>query len=111
MKSAEQQSTRPRVSIVMPVLNGERYLGEAVDSILAQTYGNYELVAVDDGSTDRTRELLTEYGKRLRLCYVPHASCQGISKSVNDGIRHARGEYITFLDHDDVWFPNLLETH
>jgi glycosyltransferase involved in cell wall biosynthesis len=101
---------KSKVSIIMPVLNGERYIIEAIESILAQTYKNYELVAVDDGSTDRTRELLHEYRDKLELRYVHHPMCKGIAVSVNDGIRASTGEYITFLDHDDVWFPHLLET-
>ena len=101
---------KSKVSIIMPVLNGEKYIVEALDSILAQTYKNYELVAVDDGSTDRTKEILHEYGKKLELRYVHHPVCKGICVSVNDGVRNSTGEYITFLDHDDVWFPHLLET-
>jgi len=101
---------KPKVSIIMPVLNGEKYLVEALESILAQTYKNYELVAVDDGSTDRTCELLHQYHDKLELRYVRHPACKGIAVSVNDGIRNSTGEYITFLDHDDVWFPDMLET-
>jgi len=100
----------PRVSIVMPVLNGERYLGQAVDSILAQTYKNYDLVAVDDGSTDSTRALLHQYADRPMLRYLHHPERKGIAVSVNDGIRNATCEYITFLDHDDIWCPEMLET-
>ncbi len=101
---------KSKVSIIMPVLNGERYIVEAIESILSQTYKNYELVAVDDGSTDRTCEILHQYRDRLELRYVHHPVCKGIAVSVNDGIRNATGEFITFLDHDDVWFPHLLET-
>jgi glycosyltransferase involved in cell wall biosynthesis len=104
------KTMKSKVSIIMPVLNGERYLGEAIDSILAQTYRHYELVAVDDGSTDRTPELLRQYGDRLQLRYVRHPVRQGIAASVNDGIRHSTGQYIAFLDHDDLWFPRFLET-
>jgi glycosyltransferase involved in cell wall biosynthesis len=99
-----------KVSIIMPVLNGERYLTEALESILAQTYGNYELVAVDDGSTDSTAELLHRYADRLELRYVHHPARMGIAASVNDGLRHASGDFITFLDHDDAWFPHFLQT-
>ena len=102
---------KPLISVVMPVLNGERYIGEALESILAQTFKDFELVLVDDGCKDRTRELVAQYADRLQIRYVTHPVCKGISVSVNDGIRDARGQYITFLDHDDAWFPNLLETH
>jgi hypothetical protein len=101
---------KPKVSIIMPVLNGEKYIGEAVASILAQTYTGYELIIVDDGSTDSTPALLRSYGSKLKLTCVRHASPMGIARSVNDGIRHASGEFIAFLDHDDLWFPEFLET-
>ncbi len=99
---------KPEVSIVMPVLNGERYIAEAIDSVLAQTYTDYELVLVDDGSTDRTREIVESYTARLRVRYVTHPVRQGISRSVNDGVRSSSGRYITFLDHDDAWMPEML---
>lgn len=101
---------KSKVSIIMPVLNGEKYIVEAIESILAQTYKNYELVAVNDGSTDRTCEILHQYQDRLELRYVRHPVNKGIAVSVNDGIRNSTGEYITFLDHDDIWFPYMLET-
>ena len=101
---------RPRVSIIMPVLNGERYIGEAIRSILAQSYRNYELVLIDDGSTDRTSELVQSFTDQLDLKYVFHPVPQGIPASMNDGLRHATGELIAFLDHDDAWLPEFLET-
>jgi len=94
----------------MPVLNGERYIAEAIESIAAQTYKNYELIVVDDGSTDRTRVCVMAFSDRLNIKYVTHAACCGIPQSMNDGIRHASGELISFLDHDDGWFPDFLET-
>lgn len=100
-----------KVSIIMPVLNGEKYIVEALESIDAQSYRNFELVAVNDGSTDQTGAILDEYARKFEVEHVRHASCQGIAASVNDGIRHSTGSYITFLDHDDAWFPDLLETH
>jgi|SRR5581483_10845132 len=100
----------PTVSIVMPVLNGERFVGEAIRSILAQSYRNYELIVVDDGSTDNTRQLVMAFGGKLNLQYVRHESPRGIAPSMNDGIRHATGDLIAFLDHDDAWFPEFLMT-
>jgi glycosyltransferase involved in cell wall biosynthesis len=102
---------KSKVSIIMPVLNGERYITEALDSIVAQTYKNYELVAVNDGSTDRTRDLLYQYADKIALRYVHHPTRQGITASMNDGIRNSGGEYVTFLDHDDLWLPEFLGTH
>jgi glycosyltransferase involved in cell wall biosynthesis len=100
---------RPKVSIVMPVLNGEKYIAEAVGSILAQTYTDYELIVVDDGSTDGTPALIERFANMMRLKCVRHPQRQGIARSVNDGIRAAAGEYIAFLDHDDLWFPDFLQ--
>jgi glycosyltransferase involved in cell wall biosynthesis len=99
----------PKVSVVMPVLNGKRFIGEAVASIVAQTYRNYELVLVDDGSTDGTYDEVKRLFPKLNLKYVRHAEPQGIPRSMNDGIRHASGDLIAFLDHDDSWFPDFLE--
>jgi glycosyltransferase involved in cell wall biosynthesis len=101
---------KPRVSITMPVLNGERYLDEAIESIAAQTYQNFELIVVDDGSTDRTPEHIARFSERINLKCIRHPERQGIARSVNDGIRESLGGYIAFLDHDDAWFPEFLET-
>jgi len=101
---------KPRVSITMPVLNGERHISEAIESILAQTYQDFELIVVDDGSTDRTPELIRRFANRTNLKCVRHPERQGIARSVNDGVCHSSGELIAFLDHDDAWLPNFLET-
>jgi glycosyltransferase involved in cell wall biosynthesis len=98
-----------KISIVMPVLNGQKYVGLAIESILAQTYKSYELMVVDDGSTDGTRECIQQFATKLELKYVYHATPQGIPKSMNDGIRHSSGDMIAFLDHDDLWMPEFLE--
>src|SRR5580704_12345883 len=99
-----------KVSVVMVVLNGEKFIGEAIQSILAQTYDNYELIVVDDGSTDGTGQLVDSFADRLSLQYVRHESPQGIAPSMNDGVRHATGDLISFLDHDDGWLPEFLAT-
>jgi glycosyltransferase involved in cell wall biosynthesis len=101
---------KPRVSITMPVLNGAKYIDEAIESIASQTYKDFELIVVDDGSTDETPEHVKRFSGRLNLKYVRHPERQGISRSVNDGIRQSAGEFIAFLDHDDAWFPEFLET-
>ena len=100
----------PTISIIMPVLNGERYIAEAIESICRQTYQDYEFLLIDDGSTDRTREIVLGFASRLDLKYVHHESNQGITPSVNDGLRRASGRFIAFLDHDDAWLPEFLET-
>jgi glycosyltransferase involved in cell wall biosynthesis len=101
---------KPKVSVVMAVLNGERFIDEAIQSVVDQTYKNVELVVVDDGSTDRTRERVELFRDRLDVRYVRHDKPRGIAPSMNDGVRHAAGDLIAFLDHDDTWFPEFLET-
>ena len=100
----------PKISIIMPVLNGERYVADAIESVCRQTYPAYELLVIDDGSTDRTREIVRGFAARLDLKYVHHETNQGITRSINDGLRRASGDYVTFLDHDDLWLPDFLET-
>ena len=99
-----------QVSIIMPVLNGERYIAQAIESICQQTFGSYELLVIDDGSSDQTREIALSFAERLDLKYVRHEANQGIAASVNDGIQRASGAFIAFLDHDDLWLPEFLET-
>jgi glycosyltransferase involved in cell wall biosynthesis len=101
---------RPKVSVIMPVLNGQKYIGEAIESILAQTYPFYELVLVDDGSTDSTIEKVRQYESKMEIRYVSHSTPRGIPRSMNDGIRASSGDFIAFLDHDDAWMPEFLET-
>jgi len=101
---------KPKVSAIMAVLNGERFIDEAIQSIVDQTYRNCELVVVDDGSTDRTAERVRAFQDRLEIRYVCHDRPLGIAPTMNDGVRHATGQLIAFLDHDDAWFPEFLET-
>lgn len=93
------------VSVVMPCFNSERYLRAAVDSVLAQTYPHVELVAVDDGSSDGTRQILATYGSRITVLGEPN---RGPYPARNLAMRHARGEFIAFLDADDYWLPDAL---
>jgi glycosyltransferase involved in cell wall biosynthesis len=97
--------TSPLISCIVPVFNGERYLGEALDSILAQTYRPLEVIVVDDGSTDGTAALAETYRDRVRYAYQPEA---GPPATRNQGVRLARGEYVAFLDADDLWHPEKL---
>ena len=94
-----------RVSVVIPCFNGARYLGEAIDSALAQTHPDVEVIVVDDGSTDGTPAVVSGYGDRLRCVRQPN---RGLAGARNAGIRHARGPYVAFLDHDDRFLPDKL---
>ena len=96
----------PTVSVVLPVYNGEAYVAEALRSVFAQTYGDYEVIVVDDGSTDHTVEALRPYMGRVR--YVRQENSD-VGKARNTGILHAGGKYIALLDQDDLWLPPKLE--
>ncbi len=93
------------VSVVIPTHNYGQYVTEAVEGVLSQTFRDYEIIVVDDGSTDDTRERLEPYMGRIRYMYQKN---RGISAARNVGIRAARGRYIAFLDADDVWLPEKL---
>jgi glycosyltransferase involved in cell wall biosynthesis len=96
----------PLVSVVMSVFNGQTYLATAIESILQQTFRDFEFLAVDDGSTDRTADILTTYAdrdKRMRVFQQPN---QGRATSLNDGIKLARGKYLARMDADDISLPD-----
>ena len=96
----------PRVSVVIPAYNAAACVRRAVDSVLAQTCADFELLVVDDGSRDATREVLAGYGERLRVLAQANA---GPAAARNHGLREARGEFVAFLDADDWWLPAKLE--
>lgn len=95
----------PQVSIIIPTYNRARYVTKAIDSVLAQTYKDYEIIVVDDGSKDDTREALKPYIDKIRYIYQENA---GVSAARNTGIRAAKGEWVAFLDSDDEWLPEKL---
>ncbi len=100
----------PKVSIIIPTYNCAKYITGAVESILAQTYKDYEVIIVDDGSTtDNTKEVLTPYTKKGLVKYI-YQENSGVSAARNKGIKEAKGEYIAFLDADDIWEPEFLQT-
>jgi glycosyltransferase involved in cell wall biosynthesis len=105
--------SKPRVSAIIIFWNEQRFLPEAVDSVLAQTFADWELLLVDDGSTDQSTAVALQYMEHHpgKVRYLEHAGHRnrGMSATRNLGIRHARGEYIAFLDADDVWLPHTLE--
>jgi glycosyltransferase involved in cell wall biosynthesis len=96
----------PLVSVIIPNYNYANYLPEAVDSVLNQTYPNIELIVVDDGSSDNSKEVLASYGERVVAVFQEN---QGVSATRNNGVAVSRGELIAFLDADDVWLPTKIE--
>jgi glycosyltransferase involved in cell wall biosynthesis len=103
----EAQEHTPKVSVIMSVYNGARYLREAVDSILSQTFTDFECVIIDDGSTDETSEILHSYDDP-RLVLMKNEANIGLTKSLNKGLQAARGQYIARQDADDVSCPGRL---
>lgn len=106
MATALGGDSSPRVSVVIPVYNGERFLAAAVESALQQTYGHMEVVVVDDGSSDATPEVLASFGSRLRAIRQEN---RGVAAARNRGMAAATGELVAFLDADDVWLPEKVE--
>ena len=95
----------PTVSVVIPAYNVERLIRQTLDSVLAQTYRDFEVVVVDDGSKDATAEVVSGYGEPVRCIRQANA---GPSAARNRGLREARGEFVAFLDADDLWLPEKL---
>jgi GT2 family glycosyltransferase len=112
LRGADRPVPAPRVSVVIIFLNAEKYLREAVESVFAQTYADWELLLVDDGSTDGGTAIARDYATRQpgRVFYLEHEGHRnrGMSASRNLGIAHARGEFVAMLDADDVWLPDKL---
>jgi len=101
------KSFNPLVSIVIPVYNGANYVREAIDSALAQTYKNIEIIIVNDGSTDNTEEIVKSYKDR-RIRYFKKEN-GGVATALNLGIKKMKGEYFSWLSHDDVYYPDKIE--
>lgn len=98
---------RPRVSVIIPVYNAERYLAEAMDSVFAQDEESLEIIVIDDGSTDGSADVAKSYGSRVRYHWQPNRNL-GVSAARNKALEFARGEYLSFLDADDIWVENKL---
>lgn len=96
-----------KISVVMAAFNAEKYLSEAVDSILAQTYGDFELIVIDDKSTDGSGQILRDYARRdSRVVVLSNPENMGLTKSLNKGLAIAKGEYIARMDADDISVPD-----
>jgi glycosyltransferase involved in cell wall biosynthesis len=96
----------PLISCIVPVFNGERYLAEAVESILKQTYRSVKIIVVDDGSTDGTPTVMNQFEQKVRYLRQPNA---GPAAARNLGLTIAEGEFVAFLDADDLWHPEKLQ--
>jgi glycosyltransferase involved in cell wall biosynthesis len=109
---SSRDAARPLVSAITIFYNGKRFLGEAIESVLAQTYPSWELLLVDDGSTDGASEIARDHAARHpdRIRYLEHDGHRnrGMSASRNLGLRQSRGALVAFLDSDDVWLPEKL---
>lgn len=96
----------PSISVVIPVYNGADYLCEAIDSVLNQPYSNYEIIVVDDGSTDETWSLIQSYGSKVRGIKQEN---RGVAGALNHGIRSSNSDYVAWLSHDDLFLPDKLQ--
>ena len=101
----------PLISIITPVYNVEKFIVETIESVLKQTYSNWELLLVDDGSTDGSTDVCKNYTLQDERIKYFHKSNGGQASARNVGIKNAKGEYITFLDSDDLYFDDKLEQH
>jgi glycosyltransferase involved in cell wall biosynthesis len=97
---------KPLVSAIIPNYNYSRFVSQAVDSALRQTYPNVEVIVVDDGSKDNSIEILQKFGDKIRLVQQKNA---GVSAARNNGVAHSNGEFLAFLDADDFWMPEKIE--
>ena len=97
------------ISIITPVYNSERWLDKCINSVQSQTYKNFELILVNDGSTDNSGEICNKYADKDDRIKVIHTINQGVSSARNQGLELARGDYICFLDSDDAFKENLCE--
>ena len=101
--------SKPKISIIVPVYNTEKYLRHCLDSILNQSFQDFELLLIDDGSKDRSGKICDEYAEKDKRISVWHQENQGVSVARNVGLEHAQGEWIYFPDSDDIVIENALE--
>lgn len=97
------------VSIITPCYNGAKYIAETIDSVLNQTYSNWEMIIINDGSKDNSEEVIDKYVKKDKRIIKLNQENKGCAAARNNGIRNAKGRYIALLDADDIWHNNFLE--
>lgn len=108
VKLLTSPTKEPLVSIIFPIYNSEEFLREAIDSLLTQTYENFEVVAINDGSTDKSNIVLKSYND-TRIKYIEHKKNQGLVATLNEGFNHAKGKYIARMDSDDICRKDRLK--
>ena len=99
--------TKPCVSIVIPTYNQSQFVNEALESVLSQSFQNFEIIVINDGSTDNTKAVLSNFNDHIQIINQEN---KGLSEARNKGIQKARGDFIAFLDSDDLWVPEKLES-
>src|SRR2546425_8294706 len=110
MQDSSHKGEQPTVSIILPTYNRARFLPQAFASICSQTFTDWELIIVDDGSTDNTRELVSELSVALpQPAQYIYQENQGPGSARNTGLEHAQGIYVAFYDSDDLWLPHHLQ--
>ncbi|MCL2689227.1 MAG: glycosyltransferase family 2 protein [Chitinispirillia bacterium] len=109
-KQAGEAASLPLISIITPCYNSEQYIAKTIESVLAQTYTNWEMLITDDCSTDRSLEIVQSFAKEdKRIKIIRHEQNCGTAKARNTAIEASQGEYLAFLDSDDLWLPQKLE--
>ncbi len=106
-QNKEEKNNNPKVSIIIPVYNGEKYVSLAIDSALRQTYDNLEIIVVNDGSKDKTDKICKSYGNKIKYIKKENG---GVSTALNVGIENMTGEYFSWLSHDDLYYPEKIQT-
>lgn len=110
MKDEEERDNKRDISVIIPVYNVEKYIDQCLDSLQAQSFDNFEVICVDDGSLDHTVDRIREHMKtdpRIRLIEMPHCGLAGVMR--NEGIKRAEGKYCLFLDGDDFFERDMLK--
>ncbi|MDA8326875.1 MAG: glycosyltransferase family A protein, partial [Nitrospiraceae bacterium] len=97
------------VTVIITCYNSEKFIKQTIDSALSQTYKNVDVIAVDDGSTDTTRQILDSYQERIRVLEHPNGANRGQWASANLAMRQSGSDYVALLDHDDIWAPAKIE--
>jgi len=98
-----------KISVIMPIYNSEKYLKEAIDSVLNQSFKDFELICINDGSTDNSPEILENYRKKDKRIKIINQKNQGLSAARNKGLKNSEGEFIFFIDSDDYIAKNTLK--